>query len=105
MSVFDVRGYSEQQLELASPFSGCPSHGLGHGPVGGKVLALPSMWDASQSLLSSTLHAKGVSHRGREETAAGGGGNVSAGPPAAVSVHGDVLERVEVFKYLGRLLA
>jgi len=41
----------------------------------------------------------------RSEAAAGGSGNVGTGPRQHFSVHGEVLERVEVFKYLGRLLA
>ncbi len=40
------------------------------------------------------------------EAAAGGGSDISASPLSAqFTVHGEALKRVEVFKYLGRLLA
>jgi len=45
-----------------------------------------------------------VSGGGRAEETAGGGGDVSTGPPATVFCPLGLLERVEVFKYLGCLL-
>ena len=46
-----------------------------------------------------------MSGGGGEEAAAGGKDNVGTGLRQQFLVHGVVLEQVEVFKFLGRLLA
>jgi hypothetical protein len=59
------------------------------------------VWDVGGPALPPPPIHKGVPDGGRVGEAAEGSGYICTSPLAADSVHGDVLEQVEVFKYLG----
>jgi len=62
--------------------------------------------DAVQSVISPAYPLAGVSDGGRAENTEGLGHHVGLGPPATIFyVEGEVLEGVESFRYLGRILA
>ena len=92
-------------MDDAEPLSGCPSNGLSHDPKGEEVLTVMAMSDTSGPALPCHPYTKecqvGVEQRNKREAAV----TSVLVLRQQYSVHGNVLERVEVFKYLGRLLA
>ena len=84
MPVPRVRRLLEKRLDDAATLSGRPPKGLSQGSKRGEVLLVLEMQDAGEPVVHWPPDYKGVSGGSRTEAAAGGGGNVGTGPPAAV---------------------
>ena len=80
-----VRRLLEKRLDDAATLSGHPPKGLSQGSKRGEVSSVLEMRDAGEpEVVHWPPDYKGVSGGSQTEAAAGGGGNVGTGPPAAV---------------------